>query len=75
MLNFLHEMKFLQIGELKKGINPASIMDLNFDSRYLSGVIKTGIVTGIIALAVRISLFNLIACINYSIVCLRDFTY
>ncbi|KAL0437444.1 UNVERIFIED_CONTAM: Sulfate transporter 3.1 [Sesamum radiatum] len=39
------------IGELKKGINPASIMDLNFDSRYLSAAIKTGIVTGIIALA------------------------
>ncbi|KAL2236471.1 UNVERIFIED_CONTAM: Sulfate transporter 3.1 [Sesamum indicum] len=39
------------IGELKKGINPASIMDLNFDSRYLTAAIKTGIVTGIIALA------------------------
>ncbi|KAL7084238.1 hypothetical protein ACP275_14G212900 [Erythranthe tilingii] len=39
------------IGDLKKGINPASLMDLNFDSRYLTGTIKTGIVTGIIALA------------------------
>ncbi|KAL7112949.1 hypothetical protein ACP275_04G033500 [Erythranthe tilingii] len=39
------------IGELKKGINPASIMDLNFDSRYLPTAIKTGIVTGVIALA------------------------
>lgn len=39
------------IGELKKGINPISIMDINFDSRYLSGTIKTGIVVGIIALA------------------------
>lgn len=39
------------IGELKKGINPSSIMDLNFDSKYLTGAIKTGIVTGIIALA------------------------
>ncbi|KAH6823412.1 sulfate transporter 3 [Perilla frutescens var. hirtella] len=39
------------IGELKKGINPLSIMDLNFDSKYLSGTIKTGIVVGIIALA------------------------
>lgn len=45
----------MQIGELKKGINPLSIMDLNFDTRYLSGTIRTGIVTGIIALAVRIS--------------------
>ncbi|KAK6120065.1 hypothetical protein DH2020_046195 [Rehmannia glutinosa] len=39
------------IGQLKKGINPASVMDLDFDSRYLTGAIKTGIVTGIIALA------------------------
>ncbi|XP_051120883.1 sulfate transporter 3.1-like [Andrographis paniculata] len=39
------------IGQLKKGINPPSIMDLDFDSKYLTGVIKTGIVTGIIALA------------------------
>ncbi|KAK4441645.1 Sulfate transporter 3.1 [Sesamum alatum] len=39
------------IGELKKGINPGSMMDLNFDSRYLTAAIKTGIVTGIIALA------------------------
>ncbi|CAA0828078.1 Sulfate transporter 3.1 [Striga hermonthica] len=39
------------IGHLKKGINPASIMDLNFNSRYLTTTIKTGIVTGIISLA------------------------
>ncbi|KAL3849893.1 hypothetical protein ACJIZ3_011775 [Penstemon smallii] len=39
------------IGHLKRGINPASIMDLNFNSQYLPATIKTGIVTGIIALA------------------------
>ncbi|KAK4492518.1 hypothetical protein RD792_003329 [Penstemon davidsonii] len=39
------------IGHLKRGINPASIMDLNFNSQYLPTTIKTGIVTGIIALA------------------------
>ncbi|EPS70563.1 hypothetical protein M569_04193, partial [Genlisea aurea] len=39
------------IGELKKGINPPSLSDINFDSEYLSAVIKTGIITGIIALA------------------------
>ncbi|KAL8530524.1 hypothetical protein ACS0TY_007529 [Phlomoides rotata] len=39
------------IGHLKKGINPASIMDLNFDSKYLMTAIKTGIVTGVISLA------------------------
>ncbi|KAL3647839.1 Sulfate transporter 3.1 [Castilleja foliolosa] len=39
------------IGHLKKGINPPSIMHLNFDSKYLTTAIKTGIVTGIISLA------------------------
>ncbi|PHU16454.1 Sulfate transporter 3.1 [Capsicum chinense] len=39
------------IGELKKGINPPSIMDLSFGSKYLTTAIKTGIVTGVIALA------------------------
>ncbi|KAK4407169.1 Sulfate transporter 3.1 [Sesamum angolense] len=39
------------IGHLKKGINPPSIMDLNFDSVYLPTAIKTGIVTGVISLA------------------------
>nr|GMD18612.1 sulfate transporter 3.1-like [Ipomoea batatas] len=41
------------IGELKKGLNPPSIMDLNFGSAYLTLAIKTGIVTGVLALAVR----------------------
>lgn len=39
------------IGHLKKGLNPPSIMDLAFGSKYLSTAIKTGIVTGVIALA------------------------
>ncbi|CAI9781192.1 unnamed protein product [Fraxinus pennsylvanica] len=39
------------IGYLKKGINPPSIMDLEFGSQYLPTVIKTGLVTGIISLA------------------------
>ncbi|KAL2507757.1 Sulfate transporter 3.1 [Forsythia ovata] len=39
------------IGNLKKGINPASIMDLQFGSQYLTTTIKTGMVTGIIGLA------------------------
>ncbi|XP_015079458.1 sulfate transporter 3.1-like [Solanum pennellii] len=39
------------IGELKKGINPLSIMDLSFGSKYMTTAIKTGIVTGVIALA------------------------
>ncbi|KAL7200732.1 hypothetical protein ACSBR1_032626 [Camellia fascicularis] len=39
------------IGELKKGLNPLSIMDLSFGAPYLSTIIKTGIITGVIALA------------------------
>ncbi|XP_055832847.1 sulfate transporter 3.1-like [Solanum dulcamara] len=39
------------IGELKKGINPLSIMDLSFGSKYMTTAIKTGIITGVIALA------------------------
>lgn len=46
---------YKQIGELKKGLNPISIMDLAFGSQYLSTALKTGIVTGVIALAVSIS--------------------
>ncbi|XP_022953300.1 sulfate transporter 3.1-like isoform X1 [Cucurbita moschata] len=39
------------IGELKKGLNPVSITDLVLVSPYLSTAIKTGIITGVIALA------------------------
>ncbi|XP_061366980.1 sulfate transporter 3.1-like [Gastrolobium bilobum] len=39
------------IGELKKGLNPPSVMDLVFVSPYMSTTIKTGLIIGIIALA------------------------
>lgn len=39
------------IGHLKKGLNPPSITHLTFRSPYLTTAIKTGIITGIIALA------------------------
>ncbi|XP_022959986.1 sulfate transporter 3.1-like [Cucurbita moschata] len=39
------------IGELKKGLNPVSITDLVMVSPHLSIAIKTGIITGVIALA------------------------
>ncbi|KAL3592737.1 hypothetical protein D5086_011377 [Populus alba] len=39
------------IGHLKKGLNPPSFADLVFVSPYLSTAIKTGIITGVIALA------------------------
>ncbi|KAK9086953.1 hypothetical protein Syun_029347 [Stephania yunnanensis] len=40
-----------KIGHLKKGLNPPSLTDLAFGSQYLTTAIKTGIVTGVIALA------------------------
>lgn len=43
---------YIQIGELKKGLNPPSIMNLQFGSQHLTLALKTGIVTGVIALAV-----------------------
>ncbi|KAK9280881.1 hypothetical protein L1049_003772 [Liquidambar formosana] len=39
------------IGNLKKGLNPLTVTDLAFGSPYLSTAIKTGIITGVIALA------------------------
>lgn len=43
---------FLQIGHLKKGLNPPSVSELAFGSPYLTTAIKTGIITGVIGLAV-----------------------
>lgn len=42
----------VQIGDLKKGLNPLSVSDLVFTSPYMSTALKTGLITGIIALAV-----------------------
>ncbi|KAE8671349.1 Sulfate transporter 3.1 [Hibiscus syriacus] len=39
------------IGNLKKGLNPLSFGDLVFTTPYMATALKTGIVTGIIALA------------------------
>ncbi|KAL0846218.1 hypothetical protein Bca101_019464 [Brassica carinata] len=39
------------IGELKKGINPPSITHLAFTSPYVTLALKTGIITGVLALA------------------------
>uniref|UniRef100_A0A1D1Y9P6 Sulfate transporter 3.1 n=1 Tax=Anthurium amnicola TaxID=1678845 RepID=A0A1D1Y9P6_9ARAE len=39
------------IGPLKKGLNPPSSSDLTFSSPYMMTCLKTGVVTGIIALA------------------------
>lgn len=42
----------LQVGHLKKGINPPSINRINFDSKYISGPLKGGVITAMVALAV-----------------------
>lgn len=42
----------VQVGHLKKGINPSSINRLNFDPKHISATVKTGMITAILALAV-----------------------
>ncbi|KAJ6719127.1 hypothetical protein OIU79_006900 [Salix purpurea] len=39
------------IGQLKKGLNPPSVSELAFGSPHLMAAVKTGIITGVIALA------------------------
>jgi len=46
----------VQIGSIKKGINPPSIRSLLFSSPHTWLAAKTGIITGIISLAVSTSL-------------------
>ncbi|KAJ7969633.1 sulfate transporter 3 1 [Quillaja saponaria] len=44
------------VGHLERGINPISIQYLNFNSKYLSAVARTGIITGFLSLAEGISI-------------------
>ncbi|KAK2978242.1 hypothetical protein RJ640_024275 [Escallonia rubra] len=44
------------VGELKRGINPPSLQDLNFDPKYISAPIKAGIITAMVALAEGIAI-------------------
>ncbi|GAY54104.1 hypothetical protein CUMW_154110 [Citrus unshiu] len=39
------------IGQLKKGLNPPSLSELDFGSPYLMTAVKTGVIIGVIALA------------------------
>ncbi|CAK9147019.1 unnamed protein product [Ilex paraguariensis] len=56
------------IGHLDKGLNPISISDLNFGSQYLTTALKTGIITGVIALAEGIAVGRSFAMFkNYNI--------
>ncbi|CAL0332536.1 unnamed protein product [Lupinus luteus] len=47
---------FQTVGHLGKGLNPLSIKDLNFDTKYLSPVLQAGIITGILSLAEGIAI-------------------
>jgi sulfate transporter 3 len=42
-----------QVGNLNKGINPLSIAQLTFQSRHMKTAVKAGLLSGILALAVR----------------------
>ncbi|KAG6589900.1 putative sulfate transporter 3.5, partial [Cucurbita argyrosperma subsp. sororia] len=46
----------LTVGHLSKGINPVSIHFLNFDSKYISVVVQTGLITALVALAEGIAI-------------------
>ncbi|KAJ6689349.1 hypothetical protein OIU85_005722 [Salix viminalis] len=50
-INAMAPLIFQVIGNLKKGLNPVSVSELAFASPYLGTAIKTGIITGVIALA------------------------
>ncbi|KAF3434102.1 hypothetical protein FNV43_RR25205 [Rhamnella rubrinervis] len=52
------------VGPLKKGINPPSIQYMNFDSKYISAVIKGGTITALIALAEGIAIGRSFAILN-----------
>jgi len=65
---FLWIVKWNQIGELKKGLNPASVTKLVFVSPYMTTAVKTGIVVGIISLAVS-TFQTLLLCRNACLIC------
>ncbi|XP_043699315.1 probable sulfate transporter 3.5 [Telopea speciosissima] len=44
------------VGHLTKGLNPPSLKKLNFNSQYLAVTVKSGIITGILALAEGIAI-------------------
>ncbi|XP_054803068.1 probable sulfate transporter 3.5 [Prosopis cineraria] len=52
------------VGHLDKGINPLSIHLLNFDSKYISPVLKAALITGILSLAEGIAIGRSFAVID-----------
>ncbi|XP_068653366.1 probable sulfate transporter 3.5 [Aristolochia californica] len=49
------------VGPLKKGLNPISIKYFNFDPKYISVTVQTGLITGMIALAEGIAVGRVFA--------------
>lgn len=52
------------VGELKRGLNPLSFKDLNFDPKYISAPIRAGVITAFIALAEGIAIGRSFAIMN-----------
>ncbi|WOG99950.1 hypothetical protein DCAR_0519306 [Daucus carota subsp. sativus] len=52
------------VGELKRGLNPLSFKDINFDPKYISAPIRAGIITAFIALAEGIAIGRSFAIMN-----------
>ncbi|KAI3524583.1 hypothetical protein L1887_03242 [Cichorium endivia] len=44
------------VGELKKGINPPSLKNINFDRKYISAPLRAGFITAMVALAEGIAI-------------------
>ncbi|KAL5975157.1 hypothetical protein ACLOJK_031836 [Asimina triloba] len=56
------------VGPLKKGLNPPSIQNLNFQARYLKVTVQAGIITGILALTEGVAIGRSFAMMkNYQI--------
>ncbi|KAL9224034.1 hypothetical protein vseg_000109 [Gypsophila vaccaria] len=55
---FAHSEKYgiYVVGPLKRGINPITIDDLNFDAKYIAAPIKAAFITSILALAEGIAI-------------------
>lgn len=58
----------LQVGPLKKGLNPISIGNLVFTPPYLQYAVKAGSVTGFIALAVNTLLYYCLVLLDLSFI-------
>jgi len=46
------------VGNLKKGINPPSLKNIDFDRRYIAAPLRAGFITAMVALAVSTHYLN-----------------